>query len=154
MSGRLCMHIAHAVCVLHIVVFAAFIWVLQLKRVWHEIFSFKFFSWINFPQAPKYPIKTVSNFFENSRRYSRMNVYQRCPGNKREKIWRYKFLSCIVMLKAQLSALYTYRLNLCLFFSFMCRQADIGSTAHRRKIYERCCWHRWTVFWRCRWHQR
>jgi hypothetical protein len=29
-----------------------------------RIFSFKFFSWISFPRAPEYPIKTVSIFFE------------------------------------------------------------------------------------------
>jgi hypothetical protein len=27
-----------------------------LKGVWHEIFDFKFFSWISVPQAPKYSI--------------------------------------------------------------------------------------------------
>ncbi len=26
----------------------------QLKGVWHEIFDFRFFSWISVPQAPKY----------------------------------------------------------------------------------------------------
>ncbi len=25
-----------------------------LKGVWHEIFDFRFFSWISVPQAPKY----------------------------------------------------------------------------------------------------
>ncbi len=40
-----------------------------LKGQCHEIFCFWFFSWISFPPAPEYPIRTVSNFFENSRRY-------------------------------------------------------------------------------------
>jgi hypothetical protein len=28
-----------------------------------EIFDFKFFSWLSFPQAPEYPIRAVSYFF-------------------------------------------------------------------------------------------
>ncbi len=43
----------------------------NLKGVWHEIFDFRFFSWINVPQAPKYSIEADLSFFENSRRYSR-----------------------------------------------------------------------------------
>ncbi len=46
----------------------------MLKGQCHEIFCFWFFSWISFPPAPEYSIKTVSNFFENSRRYSQVNV--------------------------------------------------------------------------------
>ncbi len=38
----------------------------------HEIFHFWFFSSISFPPAPEYPIRTVSKFFENSRRYSQL----------------------------------------------------------------------------------
>jgi len=32
-----------------------------------RFFAYGFFSWINFPPAPEYPIWTVSNFFKNSR---------------------------------------------------------------------------------------
>ncbi len=42
----------------------------NLKGQCHEIFCFWFFSWISFPQAPDYTVRAVSNFFENSRRYS------------------------------------------------------------------------------------
>jgi hypothetical protein len=35
-----------------------------LKGQCHEIFCFCFFSWVSFPPAPEYPIKTVSNFFK------------------------------------------------------------------------------------------
>ncbi len=45
-----------------------------LKGVWHEIFDFRFFSWLSVPWAHEYSLGAVSNFFENSRRYSRMNV--------------------------------------------------------------------------------
>jgi hypothetical protein len=39
------------------------------------MFCFWFFSWISFPQAPDYTIRAVSNFFENSRRYSQLQVH-------------------------------------------------------------------------------
>ncbi len=31
------------------------------------------FSWISFPQPPDYTIRAISNFFENSRRFSQLN---------------------------------------------------------------------------------
>ncbi len=43
-----------------------------LKGQCHEIFDFRFFSSISFPQAPEYPIRAVSNFFENSRKNSQL----------------------------------------------------------------------------------
>ncbi len=52
----------------------------SLKGQCHEIFCFWFFSWISVPQAPEYTIRAVSNFFENSRRYSQIkddHRYQR-----------------------------------------------------------------------------
>ncbi len=45
-----------------------------LKGQCHEIFCFWFFSYISFPPAPECSIKTVSNFFENSQRYSQLKV--------------------------------------------------------------------------------
>ncbi len=47
----------------------------SLKRQCHEIFCFWFFSWVSFPSALEYPIRTVSNFFENLRRYSQVKVH-------------------------------------------------------------------------------
>ena len=49
-----------------------------LKGQCHEIFRFWFFSSISFPPALEYPIKTVSNFFENSPRYSQLKVDHWC----------------------------------------------------------------------------
>ncbi len=46
-----------------------------LKGVWHEIFDLMFFSWISVPQASKYSNGAILNFFENSRKYSRINVH-------------------------------------------------------------------------------
>ncbi len=53
-----------------------------LKGQCHEIFDFRFFSWISFPQAFEYTIRAVSNFFENSRRYSQLKVDHRCRWNR------------------------------------------------------------------------
>ncbi len=53
---------------------------MYLEGQCQEIFCFWFFSWIGFPPAPEYSIKTALNFFENSRRYSQVKVlhwYQR-----------------------------------------------------------------------------
>jgi hypothetical protein len=50
----------------------------DLKGQCHEIFRFWFFSSISFPPAIEYPIRTVSNFFKNSRRYSQLKVDHRC----------------------------------------------------------------------------
>jgi hypothetical protein len=49
----------------------------RLKGQCHEIFCFWLFSCISFPPAPEYPIRTVSNFFENSQRYSQVKVHHR-----------------------------------------------------------------------------
>ena len=54
----------------------------SIKGVWHEIFDFRFFSWIRVPWAHEYSLGAVSNFFENSRRYSRMNFYHRCQRHQ------------------------------------------------------------------------
>ena len=37
----------------------------NLKGQCHEIFDFRFFSWISFPQAPEYLARAVSNLFKN-----------------------------------------------------------------------------------------
>jgi hypothetical protein len=52
------------------------------RTVSRDFLLLVFFSWISFPPAPEYPIRTISNFFENSRRYSQVKVhhrYQRHP---------------------------------------------------------------------------
>ncbi len=37
-----------------------------------------------FPPAPEYPIRTVLNFFENSRRYSQVKVHHRYQRHRRQ----------------------------------------------------------------------
>ncbi len=72
-----------------------------LKGECHKIFCFWFSSWISFPPAPEYPIRTVSNFFENSRRYSQVKVHHRyqrhrwqichrCQRHRRQNCRRYQ----------------------------------------------------------------
>jgi hypothetical protein len=45
-----------------------------------------------FPQAPEYPIRAVSNFWEYLKRYSRLKVHHQCPtsavdtGGKEENV--------------------------------------------------------------------
>ncbi len=56
----------------------------------HEIFYFWFFSWISFPQALEYTIRAVSNFFENSRRYSQLKVDHRYQRHRRQNCRRYQ----------------------------------------------------------------
>ncbi len=50
----------------------------HLKGQCHKIFCFRFFSWITFPQAFDNNSRIISNFFENSRRYSQAKVHHRC----------------------------------------------------------------------------
>ncbi len=71
MSYRLTWHRESAVFTLYNFVHAKG----SLKGQCHEIFNFRFFSWISFPQAPEYPIRAISNFFQNSRKYSQLKVH-------------------------------------------------------------------------------
>ncbi len=48
---------------------------ISLKEQCYEIIDLGFFSWISFPQTPKYPIRAVLNFFKNSRKYSQLKVH-------------------------------------------------------------------------------
>ncbi len=54
----------------------------MLKGQCHEIFCFRFFSWITFPQAPENNFRIISNFFKNSRRYSQVKVHHRCQRHR------------------------------------------------------------------------
>ncbi len=49
----------------------------HLKGQCHEIFDFRLFYEISFPQAPEYHMRAVSNFFENSQKYSEFKVHHR-----------------------------------------------------------------------------
>ncbi len=49
---------------------------IPLKGQCHEIFCFRLFAWITFHQAPENDIRVISNFVENSRRYSQVKVHR------------------------------------------------------------------------------
>jgi hypothetical protein len=55
-----------------------------LKGQCHEIFCFRFFSCIIFPQAPKNNTRVISNFFENSWRYSQGQIFQQYQRHWRQ----------------------------------------------------------------------
>ena len=89
-------------------VFCSFdpIYIDDLKGQCHEIFCFWFFSWISFPQALEYTIRAVSNFFENSRRYSQLKVDHRCQRHRWQTM---RFISGWGYLKVNLNAkIYIY----------------------------------------------
>ncbi len=107
-----------------------------LKGQCHEIFCFWFFSWINFPQAPEYSIKTVSNFFESLRRYSQLKVCHRCQHI-------YKFLH-----SSSLS-------GVCSLILFPLFATGVNNTRETGgKIYRQCHWYRGQICHRCRWYRR
>ncbi len=62
----------------------------SLKGQCHEIFCFWFFWWISFPPAPEYCIRTVSNIFEKSRRYSQVKVHHQYQRDRRQNCCRYQ----------------------------------------------------------------
>ncbi len=65
----------------------------SLQEVWQEIFDLRFLSWINVPQARKYSIVAILNFFENSQRYLRNNVYHRCQQHRRKIYCRWTIIA-------------------------------------------------------------
>ncbi len=66
------------------------LYLVGLKGQCHEIFCFWFFSWISFPQALEHTISAVSNFFENSRRYSQLKVDHRYQRHRWQICHRYQ----------------------------------------------------------------
>ncbi len=61
-------------------------WIIyMIEGVWHEIFSFSFFT-NQFPNGPEYPIEAILNGYENSRIYSNVKlitvVNHNHPGDK------------------------------------------------------------------------
>ncbi len=97
-----------------------------LKGVWHEILSFKFFSWISFPTPQSIPLGPFQIFFQKFAKIFSNECLSAVNdiSNKREKFWGVNFFHI----------LYCYGLSwvhftdFCLIFKFRCRPADIGST--------------------------
>ncbi len=152
----------------------------SLKGQCHEIFCFWFFSSISFPPAPEYPIWTVSNFFENSRRYSQIKVDHRCQRHRwqMKKIFNQKNFNNYVGTPLD-SRGYTY-IHVCLQVHFKVSAAwyyshclpPVSTTPvanlppvslipvaichqcrwHRRQICHRYRWHRWQICHRYQQH--
>jgi hypothetical protein len=53
-----------------------------LKGQCHEIYDFRFCTWISFSRAPDNTIRAVSNFFKNLRRYSQLKVHHQCRSHR------------------------------------------------------------------------
>ncbi len=137
------------------------VYLLQLTPVWvrlkgqcHKIFCFRFFSWITFPQAPENDIRVISNFLENSRRYSQVKVHHRCRWHR----WQIatgindtggKFATSI----NDTGGKFCHHFRLCCWHWWqICRrcqrcrwQIATGINEHRRQICHRCRWHRWQI---------
>ncbi len=114
-----------------------------LKGRCHEIFCFRFFSWITFPQAPDNNIRIISNFFENSRRYSQVKVHHvanlppvsmtpvaNCRRYQRHRQQNFATSSLVLL---------TPVANLPLVAN--CHRYQ----RHRWQICHRCHWHRWQI---------
>ncbi len=115
-----------------------------LKGQCHEIFDFWFFSWISFPQASEYTSTAISNFFENSRRYSRLKVHHRCQRHRwqMEKIFKQKNFNNFVW--APLGSRGNIYIHFCLQVHFKVSAAWYCSHyRHRWQICRRCRWYRW-----------
>ncbi len=125
-----------------------------LKGQCHEIFCFRFFSWITFPEAPDNNIRIISNFFENSRIYSQVKVHHRCQRHRRQichrcQQHRWQILPPVLLV------LLTPEANLPPVSTIPAANLPPVSTApvanchryqwHRRQICSRCHWHRWQI---------
>ncbi len=95
---------------------SAFTAVLFLNGQCHEIFDFWFFSWISFPQAPEYITRAVSNFFENSRRYSQLKVHHWCRWHRWQMGKIFKNLNYFVW--TPLGSIVNIYINFCLQVHF------------------------------------
>jgi hypothetical protein len=54
-----------------------------------RFFASGFFH-VSFPPAPEYPIRTISNLFENLRRYSQVKVHHQCQRHRCQICCRYQ----------------------------------------------------------------
>ncbi len=90
-----------------------------------------------FPPAPEYPIWSVSNFFENSRRYSHLKVDHWCRWHRwqMKKIFNQKNFNNFVgtPLDSRLTHIYIFAFK----FTLRYPQSDITPF-----VCHRCCWYR------------
>ncbi len=99
------------------------------------------FLWISFPPAPEYPIRTVSNFFENSRRYLRVKVHHRCQRHRWQICHRCQWH------RWQIAAGINDTGGK---FATVINDTG-GKFCHKFPL---CCWHRWQICHRYQQHRR
>ncbi len=125
---------------------------LLLKGQCHEIFCFWFFSWISFPQAPEYTIRAVSNFFENSRRYSQLKVDHRYQRHRWRICHRYQWHRWQICHRYQRHRRQILSPVLLVLLIPAANLPPVSTAPaanchryqwHRRQICHRCHWHRW-----------
>ncbi len=99
------------------------------------------------PQAPEYTNRAVTNFFENSRRYSQFKVHHQCRWHlwQMEQIFNQKNFNYFV--RRSLGRRVNIYKIFALKFTLRCLHLDIVPI-----ICHRCLWQRWKIFRRCRWY--
>ncbi len=104
--------------------------IFALKGHCHEIFCFRFFSWITFPQAPDTIIRIISNFF---RKFAEIFASQGAPPVSLTPVANLPPVSTT-------PAAFATGIN------------DTGGKfCHQFPL---CCWHRWQICQRCQRYQR
>ncbi len=103
---------------------------LTLKGTMSRDFLPLVFSWISLSLAPEYPIRTVSNFFENSRRYSQVKVHHQYQQHRWQILPPVSLMLLIPV--AILPPVSTIPAANCHRYQ-----------PHWRQIYHRCRLHRW-----------
>ncbi len=112
-------------------------------------FRLRFLSWISFPQAPEYTNRAVSNFFENSRRYSQLKVHHRCRWHRWQMAKIFKLKNFNYFVWTPFGSRVNIYINFCLQVQFMidCSLIIVPIICHR------CHWHRWQICRRRRWYR-
>ncbi len=111
---------------------------LVLKGQFHEIFDFRFFSHQSIsPKPPSIPLGLFLNFFENSRRYSKLKVHHRCCDTSGK--WKKSLPESFnYFVWTSLGSRITYRSIFSFKFTVRCKRSDIVTI-----ICHRCHSHRW-----------
>ncbi len=129
-----------------------------------------FFSWTSCPQASDYTIRAVSNFFDNSRRYSQLKVCHRCRWHwwQMEKTFKKKNFNNFVW--TPLGSRVTIYIHFCLQVHFKVTAAwyccqylppvSLTPVANMPPVLlipvascHRHRWHRWQICHLCRWYR-
>ncbi len=113
-----------------------------LKGQCHEIFCFRFFSWITFSEAPENNIRIISNFFENSRRFSQ--VKPRCTTGVNDTGGKLPMVSTTPVANFRWYRRHRWQIATGI-------NDTSGKFCHQFPL---CCWHRWQICYRCQQYRR